>query len=142
MRVGREQLSGRVSVRVVAARAYDPATGGPEADSVDLVCDAVGSGRTRAAGCSLVRPGGTIVHVGLQDSAEGIDTRYITLQEVTFVGTYCYTPGDFAEALDLLHKGIVTRDGWSELRPLSAGAQSFQDIHDGNAPPKIILACD
>ncbi|MEM7687145.1 MAG: zinc-binding dehydrogenase, partial [Pseudomonadota bacterium] len=114
---------------------------GPALESVDMVFDAVGSGRTRAAASALVRAGGTIVHTGLQDSAEGLDTRRITLQEILFLGTYCYTKADFAAGLDLLHKGEVSRDGWTELRDLDAGARSFQDIHDGNAPPKIILTC-
>ena len=126
--------------RVIDAKAYDPAAGGPESGSVDIVFDAVGSGRTRAASCQLVRPGGTIVHTGLQDSADGIDTRHITLQEITFLGTYCYTPEDFQEALNLLHKGAVSGAGWTEIRPLSDGAQSFRDVDQGTAPPKIILA--
>lgn len=127
---------------VIDAKVYDPlGSDGPQPESVDMVFDAVGSGRTRAASSALVRPGGIIVHTGLQDSAEGLDTRRITLQEILFLGTYCYTNKDFASALDLLHAGHVNRDGWTELRPLDAGAQSFQDIHDGKAPPKIILTC-
>jgi len=124
---------------VIEADIYDPRTGGPEDHSIDIVFDAVGSGATRAAASRLVRPGGTIVHVGLQDIAEGLDTRYLTLQEVTFVGTYCYTPADFAEALRLLHTGAVTGAGWTEFRPLEAGAESFRDIDAGAAPPKIVL---
>lgn len=128
--------------KVIDARVYDPTdSGGPAPESIDMIFDAVGSGRTRAAASALIRPGGTIVHTGLQDSAEGLDTRRITLQEILFLGTYCYTKADFASGLDLLHKGHVTRNGWTELRDLGAGAQSFQDIHDGNAPPKIILTC-
>ena len=123
------------------AKAYDPASGGPAEGTVDLVVDAVGSGRTRAAASALVRPGGTILHIGLQDSAEGLDTRRITLQEIAFVGTYCYTKQDFAEALRLLHERKVTGEGWTEIRPLDAGPQSFRDVDDGTAPPKIILAC-
>lgn len=118
---------------------YNPMAETPEDGSVDVVFDAVGSGRTRAASCALVRPGGTIVHVGLQDNGDGIDTRRITLQEITFLGTYCYKPDDFAHALHLLETGQVNGDGWTEFRPLDAGAQSFKDIDDGTAPPKIIF---
>ena len=124
---------------VTGLEVYNPLTDAPEDGSIDLVFDAVGSGRTRAASCALVRPGGTIVHVGLQDNGEGIDTRRITLQEVTFFGTYCYTPDDFAHSLHLLATGQVTGEGWTEFRPLDAGAQSFKDVDDGTAPPKIIL---
>jgi threonine dehydrogenase-like Zn-dependent dehydrogenase len=125
---------------VLQAEVYDPAAAGPEPGSVDIVFDAVGSGRTRKAACELVRPGGTIVHTGLQDNADGIDTRHITLQEITFLGTYCYTPADFAAALSLLHAGHVTGTGWTEIRPLADGPQSFRDVDQGTAPPKIILA--
>ena len=64
----------------------------------------------------------------------------ITLQEITFVGTYCYTPRDFSESLDLLANGVVSGEGWTEIRPLADGPQSFRDVDQGTAPPKIILA--
>lgn len=124
---------------VTGFNVYNPMTETPDDGSVDVVFDAVGSGRTRAASCALVRPGGTIVHVGLQDNGDGIDTRRITLQEITFLGTYCYKPDDFAHALHLLETGQVSGDGWTEFRPLDAGAQSFKDVDDGTAPPKIIF---
>ena len=120
--------------------AYDPTAGGPEDGTIDIVFDAVGSGITRRSASALARPGGTIVHTGLQDSAEGLDIRRLTLQEITLVGTYCYQPDDFAEALRLLQTGAVTGEGWTEFRPLDAGLQSFRDIDAGSAPPKIILS--
>ena len=126
--------------KVLDAQVYDPLGTGPAPASIDMVCDAVGSGRTRAAASAITRPGGTIVHVGLQDQAEGLDTRQLTLQEITFVGTYCYKPDDFSEALRLLADGTVTGVGWTEIRPLSEGLQSFRDVDAGVAPPKIILA--
>ena len=64
------------------AQAYDPLSADlPEAASFDLVIDAVGSGRTRAASCVFVKPGGVISHVGLQDNEPGLDTRKLTLDE-------------------------------------------------------------
>jgi threonine dehydrogenase-like Zn-dependent dehydrogenase len=125
--------------KACAVRAYDPLTGGPEPESADVVLDAVGMGATRKAACTLAMPGGTIVHIGLQDSSEGIDTRRITLQEIHFSGTYCYTRYDFAAALKLLTRDLVQNRDWIEIRALEQGAQSFMDIHEGNAPPKIIL---
>ena len=113
----------------------------PAADSLaDIVLDAVGSGNTRMVASAIVRPGGVIVHVGLEDSEPGLDTRRFTLQDITFSGTYCYRPDDFAEALCLLTEGAVSGAGWTEIRDLDAGAQTFLDIHEGHAPPKIILA--
>lgn len=125
---------------VPSIKAYDPFEGEPDEGSVDIVFDAVGMGATRKAASKLVMAGGTIVHIGLQDSADGIDTRRITLQEIHFSGTYCYSRYDFAAALKLLTRGIIQNRDWIEVRPLEQGAQSFMDIHEGNAPPKVILS--
>lgn len=118
---------------------YNPISESPSAAKIDIVIDAVGSGVTRKVASHLVRSGGTIVHIGLQDNEAGLDTRRITLQEIKFQGTYCYRNEDFAEALMLLSSGKVSGGGWAEIRSLDAGAQSFIDIHNGNAPPKIIV---
>ena len=119
---------------------YDPLQESPEESSVDLVIDAVGMGATRAAASQMVRPGGAIVHVGLQDSQPGLDTRRITLQEILFIGAYCYRLDDFAEAVSLLTSGKVDGDGWTEIRSLDDGAEAFLDIDQGRAAPKIILS--
>jgi len=121
------------------ATTYDPREETPPPDSADIIYDAVGSKLTRAAASYLARPGGTIVHIGLQDMEGGLDTRKLTLQEIRFRGTYCYQERDFAGALDLLARGIVSGDGWAEIRPLDEGAGAFMDVHNGTAPPKIIL---
>ena len=119
--------------------AYDPSKSSQCPENVDMIIDAVGSGNTRRTASAMVRPGGVIVHIGLQDNLDGLDARRITLQEITFKGTYCYRNDDFAEALRLLHNGAVNGSGWVDVRPLVDGAKAFQDIHNGTAPPKIIL---
>ena len=124
---------------VTGAIAYDPLHGGLAEGSVTLVLDAVGSGITRKSSSEMVQPGGLIAHVGLQDNEPGLDTRRLTLQEIGFIGTYCYTNDDFAEAVNMLISGAITRQGWSEIRPLEDGVAGFEDIHSGKALPKIIL---
>ncbi len=119
--------------------AYDPTKSAQCPQTVDIIIDAVGSGITRRTASAMARPGGVIVHIGLQDNFDGLDARRITLQEITFKGTYCYRNEDFAEALRLLHGGVVSGSGWVDVRPLADGAKAFQDIHNGTAPPKIIL---
>ena len=118
---------------------YDPLAQRSDDDQIDIVLDAVGSGRSRAAASAMVRPGGVISHIGLQDNEAGLDTRRITLQQIHFTGSYCYSRNDFADAVQLLEDGFITGSGWVEVRGLEAGAQSFVDIHEGKAPPKIIL---
>lgn len=118
---------------------YDPLAQRSDDGQIDIVLDAVGSGRSRAAASAMVRPGGVISHIGLQDNEAGLDTRRITLQQIHFTGSYCYSRNDFADAIQLLEDGLITGSGWVEVRGLEAGAQSFVDIHEGKAPPKIIL---
>ncbi|MBV8183902.1 MAG: alcohol dehydrogenase catalytic domain-containing protein [Hyphomicrobiales bacterium] len=113
---------------------------GPAENSVDLVIDAVGAVATRAAASRMIAPGGVIVHAGLLPGHEGLDIRKLTLQEVTFTGTYCYTPTDFREAVAALAGGRLGDVTWLEERPLSEGPRAFADI-DANAvaAAKIIL---
>ena len=125
--------------KATGACAYDPLNETPDDKPVDIIIDAVGAAITRKTASALVTPGGVIVHVGLQDNADGLDTRRITLQEIIFQGSYCYSETDFAESLSLIADGVVTGEGWAEMRPLAEGARSFVDIHEGVAPPKIIL---
>ncbi|MEM7207206.1 MAG: alcohol dehydrogenase catalytic domain-containing protein [Pseudomonadota bacterium] len=119
---------------------FNPLEELPDEHQFDFVIDAVGGAKTRAMGVQMVRPGGTIVHVGLQDNDAGLDTRYMTLQEVTFIGSYTYTMEDLRVALQKLHSGEYGSLEWIEQRPLSIGGQAFADLHDGRcASPKIVL---
>ena len=119
---------------------YDPLANEPEASGFDLVIDAVGSGRTREASSRLAKPGGVICHIGLQDDAPGLDTRRLTLQEITFIGNYCYSMSDMVAARDAIHTGKIGDLKWLEHRPMSEGASAFSDVHNGVASaPKIVL---
>ena len=62
---------------------YDPTKPFQCPPKVDMIIDAVGSGSTRCKASAMVRPGGVIVHIGLQDNLDGLDARRITLQEIT-----------------------------------------------------------
>ena len=105
-----------------------------------VVVDAVGYAATRATACAHVKPGGVIIHIGLGEDEGGLDIRYMTLQEVTFVGSYCYTAIDFKETCDAIFDGSLGALDWIEERPLEDGWQSFKDIRAGAVQaPKIIL---
>lgn len=120
---------------------YDPISGpNPAESSIDVVIDAVGSGATRAAATAAVRPGGTLVHIGLQDSREGIDIRKITLQEIAFIGSYTYSMVDFRATVAAMQSGALGKLDWIEQRPLSEGAAAFEDLSKGaTAAAKIVL---
>jgi len=106
----------------------------------DCVFDAVGGGVTREQAILACRSGGVIVHIGLMDNKGSMDVRAMTLREITFIGTYTYTPVDLRATLSKLHSGALGDLGWIEQRPLSAGGAAFGELLKGNCPaPKIVL---
>lgn len=108
--------------------------------TASIVIDAVGYATTRSVASELVMPGGVIAHVGLGENTGGLDVRRMTLQEITFVGTYTYTAQDFRDTCTALFDGHLGPLDWHDVRPLSEGATAFSDIRSGNsAVPKIIL---
>ncbi|WP_050927638.1 alcohol dehydrogenase catalytic domain-containing protein [Aestuariivita boseongensis] len=105
-----------------------------------LVIDAVGFAATRATASALATPGGVIVHIGLGEDTGGLDVRRMTLQEITFIGTYTYTAQDFRDCAQAMFDGRLGPLDWAENRALSDGSAAFADIRSGRtAAPKIIL---
>ena len=78
--------------------------------SFDLVFDTVGLEVSRQQAISVVKPGGIIVHIGLTQPAGSFNFRKATLQEVTFIGTYCYTNKEFGETIDILTNKKTRQD--------------------------------
>ena len=109
-------------------------------DSFDIVVDAVGIDATRASASKYVRPGGIIIHIGLGSGNGGLDIRRMTLQEITFIGTYTYTPMDFRQTVAAMIKGDLGPLNWTELRRLEEGDTAFRDLKAGKvALPKVML---
>ena len=126
------------------ATVFDPITDkAPNNGDYDVVFDCVGSSITRQTSSEAVRPGGIISHVGLQNPGDGFDSRKITLQEITVLGNYCYTNADLTASIDMLYQQRLGDLSWVEVRPLSGGAQAFDDLHNGRvAAGKIVLRPD
>jgi len=126
------------------ATTYDPiADPAPHQGDYDVVFDCVGSAMTRQSASQAVRPGGIISHVGLQNAGDGFDRRRITLQEITVLGNYCYTPLDMLASIDLLYQRCLGDLNWVDVRPLSRGGEAFADLHHGRAAAaKIVLQPD
>ncbi len=118
----------------------DPLEAAPAQDSYDLVVDAVGAKPTRNTALSSVRPGGVILHIGLQDWASEIDMRKLTLAEITLLGTYTYTLADMHATVNALHNGTFGDLSWVETRSLDEGAATFAELDRGNiASGKVVL---
>lgn len=110
------------------------------APSFDIVFDAVGSAGTRQLAIETVRAGGVVLHIGLQSSSGPIDTRRITLQEISFLGAYTYTEADFKASLSALENQLFGDLFWVEERALADGNGAFADLNHGRvAAGKIVL---
>ena len=106
-----------------------------------IVVDAVGLKKTRELASEKVSPGGVITHIGLGEDLGGIDVRRMTLQEVSFIGTYTYTAQDFKDTAQAIFDGRLGPLDWTERRPLSEGNIAFSEIREGKIPsPKILLS--
>ncbi|WP_375554661.1 zinc-binding dehydrogenase [Roseovarius mucosus] len=124
----------RCDQKAIAPEALDPS------EQFDIVVDGVGYEATRAQASAHARPGGVIVHIGLGQSTGGLDIRRMTLQEITFIGTYTYTAQDFCDCAQAMFDGRLGALDWVEERALSDGARAFADIRGGRVTsPKIIL---
>lgn len=126
--------------RHAGCETIDP-RGAPPADGAfDAVIDAVGAKATRNQAIAAVKPGGVVMHVGLQDWASEIDMRRLTLAEITLLGTYTYTTADLRATVDALARGAFGDLSWVEERPLDAGQQAFLDLDQGRcAAAKVLL---
>jgi alcohol dehydrogenase len=132
----------RASVdKAVGCATYDPrGEAAPRDGSVEVVVDAVGASATRTAALAAVKPGGVVMHIGLQDWASEIDMRKLTLAEITLIGTYTYTTADLRATVAALHGGVFGDLAWVEERPLAEGAAAFRDLAAGrSAAAKIVL---
>lgn len=119
---------------------YDPRETQPLENGFDYVIDAVGSKLTRQAAFKAVKPGGVIMHIGLQDWASEIDMRKLTLAEVTLMGTYTYTTADLRASVILLSEGVLGDLSWVSTMSLSEGARAFTDLASGIlASSKVVL---
>jgi len=126
--------------KFVEAKTVSPDHKDIKESSFDLVFDTVGLEVSRQQAISVVKPGGIIVHIGLTQPAGSFNFRKATLQEVTFIGTYCYTNKEFGETIDILTNNKLGKIEWIEYRNLKDGWGAFKEIHDGTcSAPKIVL---
>ena len=122
------------------AKFVGPDDGEIQSNSFDIVFDTVGLEVSRQQAIDVIKPGGSIIHIGLTQPGGTFNFRKMTLQEVTVIGTYCYTNKDFEQTLKILANKDIGPLDWIEFRHLKNGWDAFKQIHDGTCiAPKIIL---
>ncbi len=126
--------------KYLKAKFVSPKDNSIKENEFDLVMDSVGLEVSRQQAIHVIAPGGSIVHIGLTQPSGTFNFRKLTIQEITLIGTYCYTNNDFKNTLDLLTNKKLGSLQWIEYRELKKGAEAFKEIHDGTCiAPKIIL---
>ena len=128
------------SLKYLDADGFKPDSKNILKDNFDIVIDTVGLEVTRKQAIRCIKPGGIIMHIGLTQPSGNFDFRKTTLQEITIIGTYCYTNKDFEKTLNILNNKEIGSLKWIEYRELKEGSSAFKEIHDGSCiSPKIIL---
>ena len=123
-----------------AARVFSPADETPAENAYHYVVDAVGRKVTRDMAIHALRPGGVLMHIGLQEWGSEVDMRKITLAELVVLGTYTYSFADLQATVTALDEGVFGDLSWVEQRPLEDGPRAFRDLAEGTAPAaKIVL---
>lgn len=129
--------------RHAGCRTFNPLETATPENQFDFVIDAVGAKPTRTLALAAVKPGGVVMHIGLQDWASEIDMRKLTLAEITLLGCYTYTMADLRATVTALHEGAFGSLEWLDVRPLHEGAQVFAELDKGRiAASKVILTPD
>jgi (R,R)-butanediol dehydrogenase / meso-butanediol dehydrogenase / diacetyl reductase len=108
----------------------------------DLVLDAVGAQATRALGLELLRPGGTMVCIGLAQDDTTLGFHGIVRSQHRIQGSYAYTMADYDQAHEWLVSGAASLgDDLTEVRPLDEGPEQFARLAAGTpAEFKVFLA--
>jgi len=126
--------------RHASCKTCNPLDSSPPENTFDFVIDAVGAKPTRNAALMSVKPGGVVMHIGLQDWASEIDMRKLTLAEITLLGTYTYTTADMRATVNALYRGAFGNLEWVETRPMSNGVKAFDDLDKGRtASAKVVM---
>ena len=79
----------------------------------DLVLDAVGAEATRRLGLELLRPGGTMVCIGLANDDTTLGFHDVVRSQHRIQGSYAYTMPDFEQA----HEWLVSGQAHARRRP-------------------------
>lgn len=107
----------------------------------DAVVDAVGAEVTRRLGVELVRPGGSVVCIGLHDDETTLGFHDIIRRQVAVQGSYAYTQDDFLQAVEWLSEGKAGLGETSAPLPLNLGPDAFADLVKGPSDElKVFLA--
>lgn len=105
----------------------------------DFVVEAAGVKAAIEQAFLLVKPGGSLITLGLINDAVSFPSLHVTRSEITIFGSIIYTKKDFEEALGLLQDPeFNVSPVLSKIVPLGDYEKAFEDALTGNFT-KIVL---
>ncbi len=105
----------------------------------DVVVEAAGAKAAIEQAFLLVKPGGSLITLGLINDAVSFPSLHVTRSEITIFGSIIYTKKDFEEALALLQDPeFNVSPVLSKIVPLGDYKKTFEDALTGNFT-KIVL---
>ncbi len=132
-RLGQVTVVDRSASRLDLAARLGAAACATELDAeYDVVVDAVGSAQTRASAVEHVRPGGTSVWLGLAEAGAGFDGNGLVRGEKRVVGSFAYSPEDFATAVSMASSLDL---GWATPIAMEDAQRVFMDLANGAEQP-------
>jgi 2-desacetyl-2-hydroxyethyl bacteriochlorophyllide A dehydrogenase len=106
---------------------------------VDVAIDAAGFEATWTLGLRALRPGGRFEAVGLGTPGARVDVFAIAGKELQVTGSFAWTDGDFARAIELIAGGAIDTTGWFTTMPLAEGQRAFEELVDTTERFKVVL---
>lgn len=106
------------------ATVLEPTAGAGVAVSID----AVGTALTREQCVAATRASGRLILSGLHEESSAMPVAAMIRSEITAVGSFAYTPANFARALALLGEGAIRLDPWIHEAPLGEGGDWFERL--------------
>lgn len=105
----------------------------------DLVIEAAGTKAAIEMAFTLIKPGGTMITLGLTGDEVSFPSLNVTRSELSILGSIIYTKQDFREAFEILKSpGFNIAPVLSEIIPLAQYKKAFADASTGNYT-KIVL---
>ncbi len=106
----------------------------------DVVLEASGNARALASALEVVRPGGTIVQLGLSGGEMSVPVNMLVGKEITLRGTFRFHE-EFAWAVALLGSGAIDPAPLlTEVVPLHDAVRAFELAGDKSRAMKVQLA--
>jgi (R,R)-butanediol dehydrogenase/meso-butanediol dehydrogenase/diacetyl reductase len=106
----------------------------------DVVIEASGAPGQLDAAVALVRPGGTVLQVGLPAGPQEIDVHSLVFKEVTIRTTLAHVCGeDLAPALELLATTSLATELLDGVHPLGALAGQLDRLAAGQLEGKVLV---